>query len=77
MPASACSRTPRAGLGGRDPGPGLLLPTEQSHTDIPEGPGSGPVGGKGLSLWGMAGEEVLAPPQWLSGAFLSVGGAER
>lgn len=38
----------------------------------------GPVGGKGLfSLWGMAGEEVSAPPQWLSGAFLSVGGAER
>lgn len=37
----------------------------------------GPGGGKGLSLWGMAGEEVLAPPQWLSGAFLSVGGAER
>lgn len=41
------------------------------------GPDMGPVGGQGLSPWGVAGDEVLAPPPWLSGAFLSVGGAER
>lgn len=41
----------------------------------------GPVGGQGLSLWGVAGEEVLAPPDGSQGPFFlwrgrEVGGTE-